>query len=354
MAYNIDYSALTLNPEEARSVNEEIFKEFEFSPELVNVHDIQTGVVMDTFIPILGTLGLVGKASQGGCASNDITDQIPVSQKKWEPKLIDGRMTICRDQIPALLKLWGLGTKAAAIWEDATSEEITFIQTVLLDAIKKSIIRHAEFGDKLADTVTNGGNLTDGTDKTYFNVINGMWTQIFADQAGSAVSHRYTITENGEATKVAQLTLATDRALKVFRDLYENIDPRAFGTDLKFQVTRSLMNNWEAFMEDKSQAFETIRTEDGNSKKSYRGIPIEVRYDWDTTIATYYDQGDTYYLPHRAILAATSNIPIGTSDTESFSELTSIYDQVTKKHYMDFAYRLDQKNLLEENLAVAY
>lgn len=360
MASKIDFSTLTLNSEEARETSDLVFESLFVKPEsLTEVHDIQTGVEMDKYIPILGQFGLLGKVDAGSCASNTESGQIPTSQKQWTPKLISFRLEHCQDDVPQLLKFWKKSRVAANTWEEVNDEMLAFVEDRAIDAAKESILRLADFGDTTASPVgdaTGDETLTAGTDKTYFNVLNGMWAQIFADQAGSALAYRHTISENAEASKTAQLDLAATAALDAMRAMYENIDPRAFEAGgLVFQVTRSLANNWAAFLDDKSLSHMLTRIEDGKvGQYSYRGIPIIVRYDWDRNIRAYYDNGTTYYLPHRAILTRLSNIPIGTSDEESLSELRSFYDFKDKKHYMDVAYKLDMKILLEYELASAY
>lgn len=355
MASTIDFSALTLNSEEARILSEVVVEELYSKPDLTSVHEVMTGVDMDRYIPILGGYGLVGKVDPGSCSVNAETGQISSSQKQWTPKLISFRLTHCQDDLPDLLKFWKKSRVAAGTWEQVDNEMMAFIADRVMDATLESIFRIAEFGDTAAEVVGSGGYLTAGTTKTYFNMLSGMWKQIFTDQAGSALSHRYTIDENSEGDKATQLALASDRALKVFRDLYSNIDTRAFKfADLKFQVTKSLFDNWQDFLEDKSLAFTLNQAEKGSNSWSYRGIPIVVRDDWDRTIVAYHNLGTTYYLPHRAILSPLSNIPIGTSDEESMTKLDSFYWKKDKAHYIDVAYKIDQKNLVEELLAVAY
>lgn len=356
MAALIDFSTLTLNTEEARSLAECIQEQLYAKPELARVHEVMTGVEADKFIPILGKYGLVGKAAPGSCANNDITAQIPTSQKQWAPKLISGKLAHCQEDLPNLLKFWKKSRIAANTWEEVDNEMMAFINDRVSDVVLESIFRHTEFGDTAADVVANGGHLKAGTDKTYFNVINGMFKQIFTDQAlgANAKSYYYTIQENAYATKGEQLNLASDRALQIFRSLYNNADSRLFeGNAPVFQVTKSIFDNWQDYMEDKSAVFQLDRLEKGSTTWAYRGIPIVVRSDWDRTIRAYFDEGTTYYLPHRAILTDIANIPIGTSDSESLSELRSWYSQDDEKHYIKFAYKIDQKNLQEELMAVA-
>ena len=358
MASLIDFSSLTLNEEEARSLSECIQEQVYVNPDLAQTHQIMTGVEMDKRIPILGQYGLVGKVDPGDCSTNDESAQIPTSQKTWTPKLISSRLIHCQAQIPDLLKFWKKSRIALGTWEEVDNEMMAFINDRVVDAMLKAIIRVSEFGDTTHSPVGDGaGNekLTVGQTKAYWNILNGMWNQIFTDQAGSALSYRYTITENSAGTKVAQLALASDRALNMFRDMYNNADPRVFESrNLVFQVSRNLFTNWQDFMEDKSLVFMLDRTEDGTTKWQYRGIPIIVRSDWDRIVQTYFDNGTTYDLPNRAILTDIANIPIGTSDEGSLSDLDSFYDKKDKKHYIDLAFKLDQKNLEEYAMCVAY
>ncbi len=357
MASKIDWSTLTLNEQEAQSASEMIFEQTYARPEIADTHGIQTDVEMDKRIPIVGQFGLVGKVDPGTCGVNTNTGQIPTSQKTWTPKLISDRLIHCESNLPALLKVWKRNRIALNSWEGIDNEAKAFIEDRTKEAMTQAILRLADFGDTAAAHVGDGGYLTEGTDITYFTPFSGLWKQIFTDQALGTplISARYTINENAGGDKATQLALAADRALAIFRYLYDNIDPRAFnGQTLAFQVTRSLFNNWQAYMEDKSLVFQLDRTEQGSTKFSYRGIPIVVRHDWERFIRTYHDLSTTYYIPHRAILGDINNFPIGTSDSESLTSLDSFYDKVTKSHYIDLAFKLDCKILQEELMAVAY
>ncbi len=149
--------------------------------------------------------------------------------------------------------------------------------------------------------------------------------------------------------------MASDRALKVFRNLYENIDTRAFRDGaLVFEVTNSIMLNWQSFMEDKSLLISLDRTEDGVTKYQYRGIPIKVRYDWTNNLKSYFDTGTKLYLTNRAILGPISNIPVGTSDEGNLSDFDMFYDRTTKKLHTDVAYYIDSKLIENFMTAVAY
>lgn len=359
MASKIDFDTLTLSIEEARDTSQVVFEKSFSRPEITQAHNVMTGVETDRYIPILGQFGLVGKVDPGACGVNTETGQIPTSQKQWAPKLVSFRMPHCQDDVPDLLKFWKKARVAAKTWEEVDNEMMAFITDRAMDATAQSILRIADLADTDLSPVGDGtGNelLTAGTTKTYFNMLNGLWKQIFTDQAlGTPLSYHYTIPENAGDDKATQLALDPQRALQAFRSMYNNIDPRAFeGSQLVFMVTRSLFNNWQDFMEDKSLVFMLTQAEKGSTTWTYRGIPIVVRHDWERMLRTYFDNGTTYYLPHRAILTDINNIPIGTSDTESMSTFESFYDKKDKMWYIDVAYKLDCKMLLEYELASAY
>lgn len=358
MASKIDYSSLTLNAREAQNVNEAVFSKTFTRPELATIHGLQTDVDMDRFIPIYGQFGLVGKVDPSSCSVNTSGETIPVAQKKWEPKLISDRLIHCQKDISSLVKLWQLSRKAAGTWEEINNEQVAFINDRLSDAVYQSILRISSFGDTAADTVANGGVLKNGTDKAFWTMLDGMWKQIFTDQAlgATAKAVRYTITENSEATEAAQLALASGRAYLAMESMLADIDSRVFEGNSKpaFQMSNTMFTNYKNYLREKSLNFTLDKTTSNLSGLNFDGYPIIVRHDWDRFIKTYENDGTVRNLPHRIVLADINNIPIGTSDAESMSEFTSVYDPITKKHYMDFAYKIDMKVLEADQIAVAY
>lgn len=350
MASFIDTADLTLNPKEAEAVSEVVFEKVYNKPELTAAHSVQTGVQMKTQIPFFGLLGAVGKKSVA-CTPNTSTEKINLTEKYWDPELIDFRLIHCQNEISSLFKLWKKAAEANKTWENIDSPQVAFMTERTIDAAMEAVLRITQFGDEAAALVANGGYITAGTDLDLLNMLNGLWQQIFA----SATIKRYTIPENAAATKAEQAALATDRALTILRYLYNNIDARAHKAgNLKFQVTRSLVNNWQDYLEDKSLGFTLQVAEDGKREFRYRGIPIIIRDDWDKNIRAYNDLGTTLLYPHRAILTPIGNIPIATSDEGSMTSLDAFYDKVTKSHYIDVAFYLDCVMLQKELIAVAY
>ena len=356
MASLINLSSLTLNPQEALSANQAIFEKLYAKPALDNAHVVATGIQMQTQIPFYGQFGILGKKSSGSCAVNTETAASVATQKYWSPALINFRLTHCQEDISQLFKMWKRAESALQTWEEMDNEQVAFLSDLTVDATLESILRITSFGDTGALNVSGGGNITNGTSVLYFTMIEGLWEQIFTGVAAATLP-RYTISENSGGSYTAQDNLAADRALLAMRSLYNKIDTRARTSEgLVFQMTDSLFKNWLSYLEDKSLAFTLQRTEEGKGTTlyTYRGIPIEVRYDWDRNIRAYFDTGTVWYLPHRMWLTTKNNVPVGTSDESDLSSLDMFYDRTTKSHYTDVAYYIDAKWLENYMGAAAY
>lgn len=356
MASKLDLSALTLNEQEALSANEAVFKTVYSKPMLSDAHFIATGIKMKTQIPIFGLLGLMGKAASG-CTPNTNTGTVAATEKYWDPYLSQDRFVHCQADINQLFKMWPRASKASETWESMDAALLAFLLERVADASADNIARIAWFADESAALIAGGGVITAGQTITYHNQIDGLWKQIFDAVTALTIpaAQKITISENSGASYAAQLALGDSVALDTFRAMYENLPAEAFSKPgLKYQVTRSLYMNWKAFLEDKSLVFQLSTAEQGSATDSYRGIPIVVRNDWDRNIRTYENNATTYNKPHRAVLTPISNIPIGTSDEESFSTFDAFYDRVTMSHYIDTAWYLDAKLLENDQISVAY
>ena len=227
----------------------------------------------------------------------------------------------------------------------------------LEQAMVKMLNRLAWFGDKNADNISGGGVIKNGVDVKYFNSIDGLWKQIFAEIPTTA-SNYVAIAKNAEASYANQ-ALAADTALGIFRAMFNKIDARFFeaiseGAQPEFLVTRELYQNWQDQLEDKSLVFTLAEAKEGVNSLSYRGIPIKIRHDWDSNIRAYQDNGTKWNLPHRALLTVMENIPIGTLSTEDFNNLESWYEKKDKANYIDFDLKLDAKHLLAYMSVAAY
>lgn len=354
----LELSNLTMNPGEAESVAEAIFERTITGGPLAEFHEIETGIHHKQQIPFIGNLGLVGERVTG-CDRAVNPTQIPMTEKFWDPEHIGDRLAHCATDLPALLKLFKKAQKMNPdYWDDFIgSEAYGVIIAKVEQAMVKMNNRLVWFGDKAAANVAAAGVIKDGVEVKYFNIIDGLFKQIFAEIPTTAKNY-VAIPANAGIDYNAQ-ALPADFALGLFRSMFNKIDSRFHeaiedGAQPQFLVTREIYQNFQDQLEDKSLAFTLAETKDGTNALSYRGIPIKVRNDWDNNIRAYQDNGTKYNLPNRAILTVKENIPVGTVSESDLTALRSFYVEKDLKNYIDFDLKLDVKHLLDYMTVAAY
>jgi hypothetical protein len=349
---------LTINTEEAQQISQAVYEYVLETSEIAEHHDIHSGIEWDTQIPFIGTLGLVGKKILQ-CKPDANGNKIPLSEKKWSPKLIGDRFEHCSTDSNPLLKLFKKVKKINPdFYDKIDSEELGVVLMRIADAMKEMIQRIIWFGDEAAATIADGGNFTNGTDLGFFNMLDGFWKQILTIDIPTTSKRYVKIDANDGANYTAQQTLPEDYAFNLFRKMWKKADPRLKqlvskkGLPVYIHVTSEIAENWQDYKEDKSLAFTLDNVENGGLKDVFRQIKIVPRYDWDSIIENYQDNGTKLNLPHRALLTTPGNIPVGTVSTDDLEKIESFYDKYHEVNVMDFRMKLDAK-FLEDYLAVA-
>lgn len=354
---NLNLEDLTLNAEEANEVGKAIFVYVLEQSDLAEHHDIVTGIQHKTQIPFIGTLGLVGKKILG-CKPDANGNQIPFSEKFWDPVLIGDRFEHCATDLDPLLKLFKKAQKMNPdYFNRIDSEELGIVKMRVEQALKEMLQRLAWFSDTTVENVIDGGYLTNDTDITFFNMLDGIWKQIMSTDIPSGSRYHVPIAANGQATYALQQTLADDFAYELFRSMWRKADSRLKqlvrnGLEIHIHVTPGIYENWVDYREDKSLAFTLDKAENGGYVDLWRKLKVIPRYDWEETITSYQDNKTKWNLPNRALLTTPGNIPIGTVSTEDFEKLLSQYDAYNQVNFMDFALKIDAK-FLQDYLAVA-
>ena len=354
----LDLTALTMNAEEASDVSKAIFITAILGGALAEHHEIETGITHKMQIPFIGNLDLVG-VKITGCDRTVNPAQIPLTEKFWDPELIGDRLKHCATDVNSLLKLFKKASKINPDFYDRIgTEEFGVIIAKVEQAMVKMLNRLVWFGDKAADNVANGGQITDGTDPKSFSILDGLFKQIFIDIPTTAPNY-VAIAENANASYATQTDLAADRSIKVFRDMYNKMDARFFeamqdGAQPEFEVTRGMAQNWEDYLEEKSLAFTLAEAKEGTDRLRYRGIPIKIRHDWDSNIRSHEDNGTIYNKPNRCVLTLKENIPVGTVSTEDLTSIKSWYENKDHANYIDFDLMFDTKHLLPYLTVAAY
>jgi len=350
MASLIDISGLTLNTEEAKEIGKLIIEKAFVQGELAEIHDIETGVHYDMQIPFAGQIADSLKASSG-CTPNTGSGVV-MTEKVWEPKIYDSRWEHCAADLNKLFKLF---QKAQRINPDfynrIDSQEMGVIYALIEQMLRTNLPVKVWFSDTAADLASGSGVFTAGTDLDLYNVIDGLFKQIFAD----ANIPRVTISENGSASYALQDSEFSDEdAYNVLKNMVNIADARLLmDPGAKFLVTRSISDRYKNHLREKTLGNGFLEvTENGKTRLYFDGYEVVTMHEWDRTIRAAQDNGTTYNLPHRAVFTTPENIPVATVSTDDLSTLDSFYDQYRKSNIIDVAFSLDAK-LLESYMAVA-
>ena len=345
-------SDLTFNGQEAKDIGEAVIESIFENPAVADLMTVYDGIVTKKQIPFLGTLSKITK-KDAGCGSGVSANNIPMTEKFWEPENLKIWLQLCAEDL--VNSFWVYAQKLGMDRSDVTGTTIaSFVVDRMTAAAQEDLLRIIWFNDKAAEWVDDGGVITDGVPLADYNIIDGLWKQIFAVVAGSP-ERLYEISENAEPTKVAQLALATERAFKVFQGLMSGADSRLKSAADKIIIcTTTLLENYASYLESQGMDASFIRIENGYSTLRYRNVTIYGMDFWDRTIQADFDNGTTYDLPHRALLTTKMNLAVGSdklADAESFKVY---YSEDTELNNFKGKYRVDAKIMQDYLIQVAY
>lgn len=354
MASKVDISALDLNKEEVTEISGAVFEKELVQGVLSTRHEIMTGIKHDKQIPFVGRLSDFLKAASG-CTPNE-GGQVALTEKIWTPKTFAGRLTHCADDLTRLFKMVEQYERMNPDFYANLDGAVAIVSVQAAKMLREVLPDKIWFSNTTGDLVSNGGDFTTSIGASglaLYTVIDGLWKQIFAEITAGSTYH-VNIAANEEASKSAQLTLASDVAYGLLEDMIEKADPRLLeDPTAKFYISRTLADNYKATLRNKglSNGFIEI-TEDGKTNLMFDGRPLEIMYEWDRFIQANQDNGTIYNLPHRILFTTPGNIPVGTVSEADFETLDAFYDRYQKKAVIDIALSLDAK-FLEDYMAVA-
>lgn len=355
MAKSINFS-YDFSKDEVRSLNEQIIAEIVKAPLLQSVFGrIETGVKNDKAIGFVNTaLGLMLKAPLGCNPSGSTFGSMATTQKVWQPKGLAFRKEECKTEIEGTLVQYLL--KSGIEQYDLTNTEYyAFFLSFLPDNIAKDVFRYAWFGDTAADTFANGGKLTNGTDKTYFNRIDGIWKQLAAIYGATAARKtQLTGNPNGQATAAAQdSTLTTANALASFYAVHDAADIKLRAMPNKvFMCTDSIFLKAKRELQNKGTDSVMMKLIEGIDVPTIDGIPVIVVPVWDEAIRSYYYNGTTYDSPHRILLTTTDNLALGFQGDGAFDTFDVFFDRKSKLNIIEGEDAMDAKVLRDDLVQV--
>jgi hypothetical protein len=352
MASLIDVSGLTLNAEEAREIGKLIMQNAFSDGELASLHDIETGVAYKTQIAFIGNIA-DGIAKSTGCVPN-VGAGVTMSEKFWEPEIYDIRYTHCAADLNVLQKLFTAASKINPdFYNRVDSPEMGVIYALIEKMMKEAMPERVWFSDKTA-AIEPTGVFTSGTNLGKYNVIDGLFKQIFAE-VGTGDSNYVEITENSGASYAAQ-ELPADAALGYLTKVMNSADSRLLedGT-AKLRVTRTIADNYRNTLRSKTVGAGFLEVvENGKPVLYFDGYEVVVMYQWDRVIAASQNDGTIKNLPHRIVFTPNNNVAIATRSTDDLAVLDSFYDQTLKSNIIDVAFSLDVKHYEAYKTVAAY
>ena len=261
-------------------------------PEIQAMHNVFQDIVAEERVPYMQRLEKI-TLLDAGCGTGKTDKQITMDEVVWNPSKVKIWLHQCADDLESIFFVWGL--KKGIDRKDLTSTEfIQYAMEILEEAAMNDALRIGWFASKTIDTAANGGVLLNASDIPNYNQINGLWGQIMANAA------TYTISENAGVDFTAQMNLANDRALLVFRNLLEKSDRRLKSApDKEIFCTTELFENWLTYKESQNFDRSFERQDNGYQTDVYRGVKITAIDFWSRHIAADLQNGTKYYRPHR-------------------------------------------------------
>lgn len=154
---------------------------------------------------------------------------------------------------------------------------------------------------------------------------------------------------------VRNTTLVPGAAVKILQAMYEaRTDELAEfdATEARFDVTRSIYENYLAFLQTQSGAEAAFSTlVNGVKTLTFNGIPVMKRPDWDKRIKSA-DFG--YVLPHRALLSVHKNYVWGTDSTDDMAKVEAWYEMKDQMNYFRSQYSAGTQYVHPVYITAAY
>jgi len=348
-----DKTQLVFTQEDIKFFADLNFEDAFFNPELESLHAIETGIRAKKQIGIMGRLDNIGKGKVD-CDFVSGAEIAPSSEKLWDPQDVDVPFGQCVDDL--LPSFWAWSAKNGKDKQDLTGTDWSnWFNDLYAEAIRDAVLRIAWFSDTTASNVGDSppGLITDGVSVDYYNIIDGLWVQLFA--IGAADNDRqFLITENDGATFALQ-ELAADKGQTILKELREGADDRLFDDpDGVIMVTKSIMFNYAETLRSKGVDASYERIEGGFNTLMYDGIPVIWIPQWDRKIKNDFNNTVSLYKPHRAVYTTKDNIPIGLEEEGTYKEFDEWYSKDHGEWRARGLFTFDAKVIVDSKIQVAH
>jgi hypothetical protein len=350
MASILDFSKFTFSAEQIRSVKELVYDEVIAAPEIDLLQTFFEGIVYDKEVGFIGEGGLVGVAAQG-CDPQPQAWNIATRVVKWEPKGWEILIEQCAKDIEATAAVYSLRTGIDYL-DFTDTDYMAIVVEVLVNSVKEFVVRLFWFSDTAAKNVTDGGEITDGIDVKYFNIIDGFYKQMIT-QITANPAQRVAVAENAGASYAAQ-ALTPAKAYEYLNALTFVNNPVLTGNmEAKLFVTQSFANGYTQYLQGLGLQATYENLVNGVKALIVNGRQVIAVPTFDKIIQAYYNTGAKWINPHRAVFATKTNLAAGVDSVNSFGDMSIWYNRDSRKVKVEMMGKADAKIANPSNFAIA-
>lgn len=336
-SFGLNFSNITPDNGAVRDLSQVIMASIVAPERLGGMFNIFPDVHDGDKLAIIGEFGLVGKANTA-CTPTYGTDTIATSQKEWD--IIEWQVAegICYKDLESTFVKYMLKSKTSVA--DATSNEYMdmIVRPRLEVALYKMMFRIAWFGDTAADTTANSGILKIGTDKTYFNMTDGIWKQLYTIGTGDA-TRVVTISANSQATFAAQKSaiMTSGVATGIMNSLITGASPKLREANRQvIYITLGLKDalDFDLQQNNKGSELQWRSLFNGIQETTYQGIRLVAVPLFDEIIQTYEGTTTAWNKPYRAVYTTEENLLLGVGGTDTVADIRIWFDQTDQMNYI--------------------
>lgn len=352
----INFAGLTPQNGALRELAELIFLDLQEEDKLGQLLVFMTEQINGKKVGFVGKPGLLGKASEG-CNPTYDNHLTATSEKTWDIQEWQISEKICyEDLIGTIAQHFARNGSDVA---DLTDTEYmdTIVRPIFEQAIPELIIRYAFFGDKDIEAT----ELQDGVGVGSFNLIDGIWKQLFAGVT-AGTTKRVPIAANEAATIDAQYEAMgqAGAATGVLNELIIRTPAKMRNlAGRRFIVTQAFadMLNLDIQNNNKGSNLQWESLFAGIQKTSYQGVELLAVPQFDEIIQSYLKNttnATAYDKPFRVIYGSKDNFRAGTESKEAIATLKVWFNEDEQTNKMLAKDTLGAMVVAEEYAAVAY
>lgn len=350
----IDLAKFEFKGKQVQQIGELVWEIMRNTPSALSFVTVYDNIKVDTEVGFVGEGGLVGVKSTG-CDPQPQDFQIGTRIVKWTPEDWEVLLDLCYKEVEATIAALGLnnGTRKPDL---TNTDYMNIVVEALRRALDKFLWRFIWFNDKNAANVSDGGQITNGVATKYFNIIDGLWKQIFSVIATKPAQH-IALSANSGAT-YAQQELDPDDVRSALYAMTFKAPLELRGLEgTQIYVTQSVYDAYLQSLTDSEKVAIESREEkfiNGVPALKCNGYDVVAMPDWDENIRKYFDNGTSLYRPHRAIMTSKRVLGAGFDDANDFSSLDIWYNKDERKNKIEAMGNGDAKILHPDLFVVAY